>query len=483
MNDKELMDKVFDKKTVDSLSAEELLSRPRSGARVRTGYIAPIAAALVLAAGVGAFLLYSRSVKTDEGTASPIEASQTETKKNVPDDVAVMPEVKPGDAESMPDPAEKPGWIRLSAQEAEQEPNRITFYERGRNPSVSYALTGEDYQTLCDWYGRHKTDTWNYPYGMAPPSVSELTEKEDCVRIDCKTPDGAAFTLLRITTVEPTRDYVPAPGFYCWFDNSDFYGFYGDELYPEDNKLLMDIIGTPENPGKLTVDTEERIYTDKSKTIDFTLINTGAEDIGIDTGAYPDVLEKKVGDSWQKVEKTDNKNGWTAAITAGAELKRCIVPKDWGGLSAGDYRLTMTFTNTAADSKDKTFTNTFEFAVKEDSKVGKYLTAEARWYGDSITVTVTNDSEDTVWYGPHENYCYFEWRESEQWHELHLREDVAFTEELVSISPHSKATMVLDPTVWQWPDIADPTNSRLTVKIDIPDNGYSRGIEADLIIE
>ncbi|MBR6100830.1 MAG: hypothetical protein IKP95_00200 [Ruminococcus sp.] len=100
MNGKELMDKVYDNKCADELSAEELLSRSRSGAKLRRSYggIIAAAAAVAVAGGAAAFVLANREDKNlaaEPLTSAEPAASVTET-ATAPTYSESTPETVPG---------------------------------------------------------------------------------------------------------------------------------------------------------------------------------------------------------------------------------------------------------------------------------------------------------------------------------------------------------------------------------------------------
>ena len=130
MNGKELMDKVYDNKCADELSPEELLSRSRSGAKLRRSYggIIAAAAAVVIAGGAAAFVLSNRGDKNlaaEPLTSAEPAASVTETVTASSAYAESTPETVPGRVtETTPEEAaESVGVSYIDPETGEAKPD------------------------------------------------------------------------------------------------------------------------------------------------------------------------------------------------------------------------------------------------------------------------------------------------------------------------------------------------------------------------
>ena len=172
MNDKELMNKVFDKKCADELSAEELLSRSSKGAQVKSrAALGAVAAVAAVGVGAGAFVLLSgKGVET--GTADPISPSETTTAverlagdntEQVPDDVVKMPNVDidvPETTTKLISPDKLP-VENLDDGSLSMDKSVTMVRINGSREEYGIGLSDKENKTVADWIERHKTDTIN----------------------------------------------------------------------------------------------------------------------------------------------------------------------------------------------------------------------------------------------------------------------------------------------------------------------------------
>ena len=157
MNDKELMDKIYDRDCADSLPASELLSRRHTGGRVRSGYAAPIAAAVVIAAAAGIFIaLRSQSTEAAPAEDPVSKASQAEdSSRSQPADLSSVQEdsSKPS-SEVRKDDIAPPGAVLAYTfnTNIENPNNTVTVWINGAVSTwFGVILTDEELEKVAEW--------------------------------------------------------------------------------------------------------------------------------------------------------------------------------------------------------------------------------------------------------------------------------------------------------------------------------------------
>lgn len=248
MNDKELMNKVFDKKCADELSAEELLSRSSKGAQVKSrAALGAVAAVAAVGVGAGAFVLLSgKGVET--GTADPISPSETTTAverlagdntEQVPDDVVKMPNVDidvPETTTKLISPDKLP-VENLDDGSLSMDKSVTMVRINGSREEYGIGLTDKENKTAADWIKRHETDIIHLPvqpYGEQSPV--KAFENSYTAKLSVDTDDG--FT--RIFFYNANRE---DEGFtYCVLPEGgseyQYYAWYGTERFDDAADIL-----------------------------------------------------------------------------------------------------------------------------------------------------------------------------------------------------------------------------------------------------
>lgn len=251
MNDKELMNKVFDKKCADELSAEELLSRSSKGAQVKSrAALGAVAAVAAVGVGAGAFVLLSgKGVET--GTADPISPSGTTTAverlagdntEQVPDDVVKMPNVDidvPETTTKLISPDKLP-VENLDDGSLSMDKSVTMVRINGSREEYGIGLSDKENKTAADWIKRHETDIIHLPmqpYGETVPV--KTFENSYTAKLSLNTDDG----LTRIFYYNANRE---DEGFmYCVLPESSsdyqYYAWYGTERF-SDAGAVLDIL-------------------------------------------------------------------------------------------------------------------------------------------------------------------------------------------------------------------------------------------------
>ena len=245
MNDKELMNKVFDKKCADELSAEELLSRSSKGAHVRSrAALGAVAAVAAVSIGAGAFVLLSgKGVET--GTADPISPSETtsatvtslagDNSEKAPEDLTSSSETTTTTTR-LTDPQTLP-VENLDDGSLSMDKSVTMVRINGSREEYGIGLTDKENQTVADWIKQHETDIIHLPmqpYGEQSPV--KAFENSYTAKLSVDTDDG--FT--RIFFYNANRE---DEGFtYCVLPEGgseyQYYAWYGTERFDDAADIL-----------------------------------------------------------------------------------------------------------------------------------------------------------------------------------------------------------------------------------------------------
>ncbi|MBR1393006.1 MAG: hypothetical protein IJ561_04140 [Ruminococcus sp.] len=245
MNDKELMNKVFDKKCADELSAEELLSRSSKGAHVRSrAALGAVAAVAAVGIGAGAFVLLSgKGVET--GTADPISPSETtsatvtslagDNSEKAPEDLTSSSETTTTTTR-LTDPQTLP-VENLDDGSLSMDKSVTMVRINGSREEYGIGLTDKENQTVADWIKQHETDIIHLPmqpYGEQSPV--KAFENSYTAKLSVDTDDG--FT--RIFFYNANRE---DEGFtYCVLPEGgseyQYYAWYGTERFDDAADIL-----------------------------------------------------------------------------------------------------------------------------------------------------------------------------------------------------------------------------------------------------